>query len=61
MDTDLDGFTDGMEVHFGTNPLVADATSMGSPMGSPLGPPLPAPTDPAASPDDDLAVGADVQ
>ena len=37
MDTDLDGFTDGMEVHFGTNPLEAATGLPGTAIGSALG------------------------
>jgi hypothetical protein len=59
MDTDLDGMTDGMEVHFGANPLVAAGSPMGSPLGSPMGSTLPAGPDPAELPDDDHALGLD--
>ena len=63
MDTDLDGMTDGMEVHFGANPLVAaGSTDAASPLGSPMGSPLgadPASRSAAAMPDDDHALGLD--
>ena len=67
MDTDLDGMTDGMEVHFGANPLVAaaglppigDAVAARVGMGTTLGATLPAEPDPADLPDDDHALGLD--
>jgi hypothetical protein len=56
MDTDLDGFTDGMEVHLGTNPLHAGSAPAA---GDALGAPLPSAAGPDALTDDDPA-GADV-
>jgi hypothetical protein len=37
MDTDLDGFTDGIEVHLGSNPLAAGSSlATGEPLGATL-------------------------